>query len=65
MQGTISKYFTERGFGFIKPDASRTDVFFHISAMAPGSGEPEVGMIVEFTEEPDPRTGRLRAANPI
>jgi hypothetical protein len=37
-------------------------VFFHKSAMA-GSAEPAVDMIVQFTEELDPRSGRTRAAN--
>jgi hypothetical protein len=37
-------------------------VFFHKTAMA-GSAVPAVDMIVEFVEEPDPRSGRLRAAN--
>ena len=25
MQGTITRYFADRAFGFIKPDGSRTD----------------------------------------
>lgn len=61
MQGFISKYFAERAFGFIRPDSSRTDVFFHKTAMV-GDSEPKVDMVVEFVEEMAPN-GRLRAAS--
>jgi hypothetical protein len=37
-------------------------MFFHKSAMADGA-EPKVDMVVQFTEELDPRSGRTRAAN--
>jgi cold shock CspA family protein len=58
----VTKYFADRAFGFIKPDGSRTDVFFHKSAMV-GGAVPAVDMVVEFVEEMDPRSGRIRAAN--
>ena len=61
MQGTITRYFQDRAFGFIRPDASRGDVFFHKSAMV-GGVVPEVDMIVEFVEEMG-SNGRLRAVN--
>ena len=61
MQGTITRYFADRAFGFIRPDASRGDVFFHKSAMV-GGVVPEVDMIVEFVEEMG-SNGRLRAVN--
>jgi cold shock CspA family protein len=32
--GVIKKFIVDRGFGFISADGSRTDVFFHKSAMA-------------------------------
>jgi CspA family cold shock protein len=41
MQETITRYFQDRAFGFIRPDASRGDVFFHKSAMV-GGVVPEV-----------------------
>ncbi len=28
--GLISKYIASRGFGFLRPDASGNDVFFHV-----------------------------------
>jgi CspA family cold shock protein len=61
VQGTITRYFQDRAFGFIRPDASRGDVFFHKSAMV-GGVVPEVDMIVEFVEEMG-SNGRLRAVN--
>jgi cold shock CspA family protein len=61
MQGIIVKYNSERGFGFLRGDASRTDVFFHKTAMTGGS-VPAVDMVVEFAEEMG-SNGRLRAIN--
>ena len=37
MTGTIKKL-SERGFGFITPDDSETDIFFHCSAL-PNKGD--------------------------
>jgi cold shock CspA family protein len=31
MQGTIVTWFERRGFGFVKPDDSPTELFIHIS----------------------------------
>jgi CspA family cold shock protein len=62
MRGIVTRYFADRAFGFIRPDDSRGDVFFHRSAMVGGS-VPAVDMVVEFVEEIDPRSGRTRAAN--
>ena len=47
MQGIIVKYNSERGFGFLRRDGSRTDVFFHKTAMT-GGAVPAVDMIMEF-----------------
>jgi CspA family cold shock protein len=59
--GVIKKFIADRGFGFITPDGSRSDVWFHKTAMA-GSTEPKEGAVVEFVEEMGP-SGRLRAIN--
>jgi len=60
MQGTITKYFTDRGFGFIRPADSRSD-FFHKSAMTGGT-VPAVDMVMEFVEEMG-SNDRIRAVN--
>ena len=60
----IKKFIEDRGFGYIQVDGSRSDVWFHHSAMAGGS-EPKVDMVVEFIEEPDPRSGRLLATTTL
>ena len=39
--GTIVKYFPDKSFGFIRPDAG-PDVFFHISVLDAGETQPEV-----------------------
>jgi CspA family cold shock protein len=61
MQGTITRYFQDRAFGFIRPDASRGDVFFRKSAMVGGT-VPVIDIVVEFVEETG-SNGRLRAVN--
>ncbi len=48
MKGKILKYFSNRGYGFIKIDESDDDLFFHISNF-PKNEIPSVGMEVEFT----------------
>jgi hypothetical protein len=47
-----------------KRDLEIQSLILHGAAMAiAGSSEPKVDTIVEFVEEIDPRTARLRAAN--
>ena len=33
MTGTIATWFAERGFGFIRPDSGKADIFVHISSV--------------------------------
>jgi CspA family cold shock protein len=54
--GTVKKFFTERGFGFIAPDNGGDDVFVHVSAIG-GTGSEELveGQHVEFEVEQGPK----------
>jgi cold shock CspA family protein len=47
MKGKIKKYFSFRGFGFIAPENSQEEIFFHVSNY-PELVQPEVGKDVEF-----------------
>jgi CspA family cold shock protein len=60
--GTI-KTLRDRGFGFITPQGSNEDLFFHHSAVLDGGFEQmREGQMVTFDTEPDPRdSSRMRA----
>ena len=64
-QGTIKTIRDDKGFGFIKPDNSNQDIFFHSSAVEGGNFDQlREGDRVEFTEGSDPRNpSRSRAEN--
>ena len=47
MKGKIIKYFSFRGFGFIAPEDSKDEIFFHVSSY-PEQTPPEIGKDVEF-----------------
>ena len=47
MNGSIVKYFSRRGFGFITPEGSSDEIFFHVSNY-PEQVVPEIGKNVEF-----------------
>ncbi len=47
MNGKIIKYFSRRGFGFISPENSQDEIFFHVSNY-PELVQPEIGKGVEF-----------------
>ena len=58
------KTISERGFGFIRPENGREDVFFHRSALVDVSFEQlRQGDRVTFTAENDPRGRGRRAAD--
>ncbi len=48
MKGTIQKYFSNRGFGFIEIDGREDNIFFHRSNY-PVNEIPSIGQNVEFT----------------
>ena len=58
------KTITERGFGFIRPENGRDDVFFHRSALVDVSFEElRQGDQVTYSAENDPYGKGPRAAN--
>ena len=61
--GTV-KTLTDRGFGFIRPDEGREDIFFHRSSLVGLSMEElHQGDQVTYNTEPDPRGRGLRAVD--
>lgn len=61
--GTI-KSLVDRGFGFITPDADKSnDLFFHSSSVTDTDFEYlREGMRVSFEQEPDPRDSSRKRA---
>jgi CspA family cold shock protein len=61
--GTIKRIIRDRGFGFIQPEGSTEDVFFHSTAVEkPTFDELTEGQQVEFETEPDSRQPRRSRA---
>lgn len=48
--GPVSKYYTERGFGFIKDEADDANVFFHITRVQKRV-PPKVGTRTRYVRE--------------
>lgn len=59
--GTVKRWYSDRGFGFIQPDKGGKDVFVGRRGLSPGATLAE-GDRIEFTIETD-KDGRLRATN--
>ncbi|MDY0946733.1 DUF1294 domain-containing protein [Frigoribacterium sp. CFBP9039] len=49
IEGTLSSWNDDRGFGFLTPDAGRGRVFVHITAFSGGSARPRVGERYAYT----------------
>jgi CspA family cold shock protein len=59
----VIKTLTDRGFGFIRPDAGGDDLFFHRSALSGVEFDQlRQGDRVTYTAEPDTRGKGMRAA---
>ena len=60
--GTVKWFNTEKGYGFIQPDAGGQDVFVHITAvMRSGLGQLVEGQKIAFEITQDRRTGKSSA----
>ncbi len=62
--GTVKWFNSQKGFGFIQPDAGDKDVFVHISAVErAGLQGLNEGQKVSFDTVADSRTGKSSAEN--
>ncbi len=62
--GTVKWFNTQKGFGFIQPEAGDKDVFVHISAVErAGLGSLNEGQKVTFDIVADRKTGKSSAEN--
>ena len=60
--GTVKWFNTQKGYGFIKPDDSETDVFVHISAVErSGLTQIDEGQRLQFEMVKDRRSGKMAA----
>ena len=60
--GTVKWFNSEKGFGFIQPEAGGGDVFVHISAVErAGMATLNEGQRVGFELERDKRSGKMSA----
>jgi cold shock CspA family protein len=60
MNGKITSWKDEKGFGFITPDGKNEQFFFHISSVKKATRKPELGDAVVFETAKDSQ-GRLKA----
>jgi len=62
--GTVKWFNTQKGYGFIQPDAGGSDVFVHISAVE-RAGLPGLrdGQKVSYEIETDRRSGKQSAGS--
>lgn len=49
--GTVKFFNTQKGFGFITPDAGGKDLFVHLNSLASGMQTLSEGQKVEYVEE--------------
>ena len=64
LNGTVKWFNTQKGFGFIQPDAGGPDVFVHITAVQrSGLRELREGDKISYELITDRRTGKTAAGN--
>lgn len=61
-KGKLIRWNDDRGFGFIKPESFKGDIFIHISALKSMSRKPRTGDIIYFDIVTD-KNGKERAEN--
>ena len=62
VKGKIVRWVGNRGFGFIKPDNGKDDIFIHISAIEGLTRKPVIGDIISYEISVD-GNNRPRAIN--
>jgi cold shock CspA family protein len=62
LTGILVRWNDEKGFGFIRKESDKQDVFIHISALAHMSRRPVVGDVIFFDFETE-ANGKLRVTN--
>lgn len=63
-KGTVKRWLSGRGYGFIRPEGAREDVFVHSSELR-GATYLREGEKVEFEIEDTPRGPRAVNVKPI
>ncbi len=64
LHGTVKWFNTQKGFGFIQPDAGGPDIFVHITAVQrAGLRELREGDKLSYELISDQRTGKSSAGN--
>ncbi|MDM8553680.1 excalibur calcium-binding domain-containing protein [Desulfococcaceae bacterium HSG7] len=61
-KGKLSTWKDDKGFGFIKPEKGKQDVFIHITALKKMSRRPVIGDVILYQTSMDNK-GKIRAIN--
>ena len=60
INGTLKKWFDDRGFGFVVTSQYSGEIFVHISAFPKAGSRPQIGELISFVVETD-KDGKKRA----
>ena len=61
-KGKLVRWLDDKGFGFIKPENGKDDIFIHISALRGMSRKPVIGDVIHYQISFDAK-GKTRAVN--